>query len=232
MIPSIAKELDHGRKDVQARSGRVRNGWALPILWAGRFRKTYGPRGGQDTCRADFLDAWWRLRVGRGFQAMAIGRFLMELFGSGRYPLLETVEVFRPNAERSEQRIADQSAAAMAQYAAEFHARVHRTWIDAFADGLNRLVRPVVTLGLLYPIPATVLAPDKMGKVWLAIATLPAGYWAVIGIVLPFYFGGRMQVKALSASDWRAAAHAAAELAHVPKEENPALADWRLSNSG
>ena len=135
--------------------------------------------------------------------------FLKLLFGGGRNPIVETLETLRPNAENSAGRADEHRSAAQHQYAAEFYARSSRTWLDSLADGLNRLVRPVVTLGLLYPIPATVYAPERMSDVWSAMATLPQGYWAIVGIVLPFYFGGRMQVKALAATQWRAAASAA-----------------------
>ncbi len=154
------------------------------------------------------------------------------LFGGGRNVVTETIEVFRPNEENSAQRAADHATAALNQYATEFHHRENRNWLDALADGLNRLVRPVVTIGLLYPIPATVGNPERMASVWSALATLPPGYWAIVGIVLPFYFGGRMQMKALASSEWRAAADAASALsahADIQGEENAALADWRTS---
>ena len=165
---------------------------------------------------------------------MSFGQFIAALFGrrpEGGTIFSESVEVFRPNAEKSATRAAVQRKAALSQYQSEFHLRSNRTWIDAFADALNRLVRPVVSFGLLYPIAATVWAPERMAKVWVAIATLPPGYWAVVGIVLPFYFGGRMQVKALQASGWQAAAMAAAGLVSAQtaadSETNAALEDWK-----
>ncbi len=173
---------------------------------------------------------------------MGLGTILGAIFGagSGRNAIVETVGAFRPNAEAQAQREADHRSAALGQYAAEFHTRENRTWLDALADGLNRLVRPVVTIGLLAPIPMTVMDPAGMARVWLAIATLPPGYWAIVGIVLPFYFGGRMQMKALSASKWRAAAGAASALAgrvsddpthpetpDASHEPNAALDEWR-----
>ena len=157
--------------------------------------------------------------------------FLQNLFGVGSptNPVAETIEVFRENSEKSAQRAAQHRTAALAQYASEFHLRSNRTWLDAFADGLNRLVRPVVTIGLLYPIPATIYAPETMATVWTAIGTLPTGYWAVVGIILPFYFGGRMQVKALSAGNWHRAAQLAAALqpeeAEASDFDNAALSD-------
>ncbi len=172
---------------------------------------------------------------------MNIWPFLSGLFSNrqvGGNVMTDSIEVFRPNAERSAQRQATARAAAVVQYTSEFHHRANRTWIDAFADGMNRLVRPSVAFGLLYPVVATVWAPERMTIVWKAIATLPPGYWAVVGIVLPFYFGGRMQMKALQAAGWQAAAQAAATLpdpnknaqAHANGQANAALDEWAQSN--
>lgn len=160
-------------------------------------------------------------------------RWLISLFSSGRNPIVETVEVFRENAEAGAQRDADYRQAALAQYGREFHARSNRTWLDAFADALNRLIRPVMTIATLYPLVATVRAPAAMEEVWTALATLPNGYWALLGIIIPFYFGGRMQTKALDASMFKSAATAVAGLVgkggggDIQTEENSALADWR-----
>ena len=164
---------------------------------------------------------------------MAIGSFLKFLFGSSSNPVKETIEVFRPNAEANAQRVADYKTAALHQYAAEFHSRTNRTWIDSVADGLNRLIRPIVTLLMLYPLYATVQNPELMARVWTALATLPDGYWAVAGIVLSFYFGGRMQMKALNSSTMGAAAQALTalssddEIVDESTDSNPALDNWR-----
>ena len=164
---------------------------------------------------------------------MALGQVILGLFGaggSGPNVVKQTAEVFRENSENAAERAAQYATAALNQYAAEFHQRTNRTWVDILADGLNRLVRPLVTIAIFVPIPATVYAPAKMAEVWEAMATLPAGYWAVVGIILPFYFGGRMQTKALNAKNWRAAAAAVFDFQDARfarSEGNAALEEWR-----
>ena len=168
---------------------------------------------------------------------MSIGKLIAAGFRdrpTGGTVFSDSIEVFRPNAEKSAQRAAEHRTAVLSKYQSEFHSRQNRTWVDAIADSMNRLVRPVVSFGLLYPIIATVWAPEQMAQVWVAIATLPAGYWAVVGIVLPFYFGGRMQTKALEASHWLAASRAATDLIAVENDSrspdrNQALHDWKGS---
>ena len=63
-------------------------------------------------------------------------------------------------------------------------------------DGLNRLVRPVITFGLLGILPAVVIWPEGAAVAFAALALLPAGYWALVTVIIGFYFGGRMQLKA------------------------------------
>lgn len=138
--------------------------------------------------------------------------FIKALFG-GAGAVKDVAEVFTVNKEAQAARLVGLDAATVAQYAAEFHERQNRTWIDALADGLNRLVRPVLTIAIFAPIPMTIYAPDKAGNTWAALATIPTEYWAVMGVVISFYFGGRMQVKALgSRKSLEAAASAARAL--------------------
>jgi len=117
------------------------------------------------------------------------------LIKSGAKAVKDVSEVFRPNAEASEQREFEGDNARLAQYAAEFRALEKRTWADALADALNRLVRPIVALGILAPIPSAIAYPEYTAIAFASLALLPAGYWALVGVILPFYFGGRMQIK-------------------------------------
>jgi hypothetical protein len=103
--------------------------------------------------------------------------------------------VFKPNAEASEARGHAYDGAALAQYAAEF-AHPRRGWFDGLVDGLNRLVRLVITFGLLGILPAVVIWPEGAAIAFAALALLPAGYWALVTVIIGSYFGGRMQLKA------------------------------------
>lgn len=140
--------------------------------------------------------------------------FLGLLFGGGRNVVAETAEVFTVNKERQAQRISDRDMASLAQYAAEFHDRTNRGLIDRIADGMNRLVRPVLTLAIVSPLVLSVQYPETMAAALDAWAVLPSEYWAILGVVIAFYFGGRMQVKSHDAQkSIAAAAKAARDLA-------------------
>lgn len=122
------------------------------------------------------------------------------LFGGGAANIGATVErvagSFRPNAEAADAHDHRFDMAAHAQYAAEFRKLERRSSFDALVDGLNRLVRPLVTLTILGVIPAVILWPEHSAIAFAALALLPAGYWAVVSVIIGFYFGGRMQLKA------------------------------------
>lgn len=122
------------------------------------------------------------------------------LFGGGVRQVGHVVEqvggVFRPNAEADAKREHDYNSAALTQYAAEYHTRTNRTALDSLADGLNRLVRPMVTSLLFGALPYVVITPEHAAISIASLQLLPTEYWVLLGTVLSFYFGGRMQIKA------------------------------------
>jgi hypothetical protein len=117
-------------------------------------------------------------------------------------PAKELIEVFKPNAETSAERdhvermaLSDQDLASLQQFAAEFQAREGRTWWDSLVDGLNRLPRPLITLGILGFFVLAPLQPVRFLEVARIYALMPDGFWALLSVVIAFYFGGRMQLK-------------------------------------
>ena len=141
------------------------------------------------------------------------------LFGGGISQVGSTAEqvagVFRPNAENGAIRGHSYDSATLSQYAAEFHRRRNRTWIDSLADGLNRLVRPFITLAVFGVLPAVSIWPEHMAVVFVTWALLPTAYWGCFATILAFYFGGRMQIK--SQDFERSVAEAAARAPDVIK---------------
>jgi hypothetical protein len=76
-----------------------------------------------------------------------------------------------------------------AQFAAEFgHAR---NAFDSFVDGMNRLVRPLVTYGVIGMFAFMLANPAQFREVVEAAALTPAWMWALIATVIGFWFGGR-----------------------------------------
>jgi len=117
-------------------------------------------------------------------------------------PAKELIEVFKPNAEGEAQRghaerlaVSAQDLASLEQFAAEFQPRSQRTWWDSFIDGLNRLPRPLITLGVLAFFVLAPFDPLRFAQIARAYELMPDGFWALLSIIVAFYFGGRMQVK-------------------------------------
>ena len=177
------------------------------------------------------------------------------LFGNGRNVVRETAEVFRVNAEAHSQRNAAFSTAALQQFAAEF-AHPKKGLFDRFVDGLNRIPRPAMALGVLGLMVTAMADPIWFASRMQGIALVPDPLWWLLGAIVSFYFGARSQAKN---ADFQASI--AATMARAPEVtrnigalnaltagadgdvdadanpvahqgDNPALAEWKRSNDG
>ncbi len=128
---------------------------------------------------------------------MSLWRLVTSLFR----PAKELVEVFTPNAEQEAQRqheerltVSQQDLASLNQFAEEFRSRRPSTGWDSFVDGLNRLPRPLITLGILGLFVLAPVDPVRFLEIARAYQIMPDGFWALLSIIIAFYFGGRMQL--------------------------------------
>ena len=123
-----------------------------------------------------------------------IDRFFDVVFGSGRNAVVETVEVFRENAEAGAERGAKVQGQAMEQLGAEF--RVQRQSVfDVVMDGVNRLPRPALALGTLGLFISAMVDPLWFSERMQGIALVPEPLWWLLGAIVSFYFGARHQAK-------------------------------------
>ena len=109
--------------------------------------------------------------------------------------------MFKPNAEHEAERghlerlaLTGRTGLA-AQFAAEFQPRDGRTWWDSLVDGLNQPPRPLITLGILAFFVLAPLEPVRFLEIARAYQMMPDGFWALLSVIIAFYFGGRMQLK-------------------------------------
>ncbi|MBA1148265.1 hypothetical protein H0Z60_14510, partial [Ectothiorhodospiraceae bacterium WFHF3C12] len=140
-------------------------------------------------------------------------------------PAKDLTEVFVENREgrakrKHEETLADSdlNAAVLNQFAQEFAARERRTWWDSVVDGLNRLPRPLIALSLVGFFAAAPFFPERIIQVSRAYEVIPPGFWALLSIVIGFYFGGRMQLKAQDFRMKGRALEAARELTQIREE--------------
>ncbi|MGI9501034.1 MAG: holin family protein [Geminicoccaceae bacterium] len=139
-------------------------------------------------------------------------------------PAKELVEVFKPNAENEAERghrerleISRQDLASLEQFAAEFKSKRTSTSWDSFIDGLNRLPRPLITLGILGLFVLAPADPIRFLEIARAYQIMPDGFWALLSIIIAFYFGGRMQMTKQQMTITGGALDAAKEIVKVRK---------------
>lgn len=151
--------------------------------------------------------AWWNL--------------ITDIFTGGK----EVAEVFVENSEhrgqrQHEQQMADidRDRASLEQFSAEFHNRLNRTWWDSLVDGLNRLPRPLLTVAVLSFFVLAPINPERFLLIAKSFELMPPGYWALLSVIISFYFGGRMQLKSQDLKIRREAVTAAKELIAMKRE--------------
>ena len=109
---------------------------------------------------------------------------------------VETVAgVFTTNRENDAERSAEEQMALLQAYRAEFHERQNRNWVDSLADGFNRLIRPFIVTLIISIFVIAYVAPTRFAAITEAMQYVPDGYWALLSVIIAFYFGGRMQLK-------------------------------------
>ena len=84
--------------------------------------------------------------------------------------------------DKAEERAQQAMQGARDAYMAEFKYSSHSTKFDSFVDGMNRLVRPIVTYGLIAAVVGIFDIPEDINP----------NIWTPFTVVLAFWFGGRL----------------------------------------
>lgn len=105
--------------------------------------------------------------------------------------IADVIDRFVPSAKtRQENNESDKKATAESQDDARaMKFKSHDSWFDIFVDGVNRLIRPVITIGVISIIFGWVEQPD--------LDNIHPVILEVTLIVISFWFGGRFVVKDL-----------------------------------
>ena len=162
------------------------------------------------------------------------GKLLGWLFGGGVTAVGDTVknvtEVFRPNAEASAQRTHDETMAVTAQDMASLQQRIAEAanpgsgWFAGFVEALNRLPRPLITLGVLWWFVLPAIDPERFVIIAQGYSLVPEGMWAVLGVIVAFFFGGRLTLSKQQFDIKKSAVAAAHQIAQA----HQALATARI----
>ncbi|MBV0890410.1 holin family protein [Paracoccus sp. Z118] len=99
-------------------------------------------------------------------------------------------EVFTPNATRRMELDEEAYARAMAEHGQEFIS-AGGTWFDGLVNGMNRLPRPMLTLGTMGLFVYAMVEPASFALRMEGLALVPEPLWWLMGAIVSFYFGAR-----------------------------------------
>ena len=99
-------------------------------------------------------------------------------------------EVFRENATRRMELDEEAYARAIAEHGAEFQ-MPRAGWFDGLVNGLNRLPRPLLTLGTIGLFGYAMVEPIGFSERMEGLALVPDPLWWLMGAIVSFYFGAR-----------------------------------------
>lgn len=99
-------------------------------------------------------------------------------------------EVFTQNQTRRMELDEEAFARAMAEHGAEFAAPARSGW-DSAMNGLNRLPRPLLTLGTIGLFVYAMVDPVAFSARMEGLALVPEPLWWLMGAIVSFYFGSR-----------------------------------------
>lgn len=125
-----------------------------------------------------------------------LGRLVQALIGGGAQAVAAAVTPFTGDRVQEEQGRHGEMLARFQQFGAEFADRQHRTWWDSFIDGLNRLPRPAMALGVMGIFVWASADPVGFAAAAQAWALIPDEMWVVLGAVIAFFFGDRTLLSA------------------------------------
>lgn len=99
-------------------------------------------------------------------------------------------EVFTPNATRRMELDEEAYARAITQHQAEFQL-APSNWFDAVVNAMNRLPRPMLTLGTMGLFVYAMAEPVGFSQRMDGLALVPEPLWWLMGAIVSFYFGSR-----------------------------------------
>lgn len=99
-------------------------------------------------------------------------------------------EVFTQNQTRRMELDEEAYARAMSEHGAEFASPAHTGW-DSVMNGLNRLPRPLLTLGTIGLFVYAMVEPVGFSARMQGLALVPEPLWWLMGAIVSFYFGAR-----------------------------------------
>ncbi|WP_413205995.1 3TM-type holin [Rhodospirillum sp. A1_3_36] len=125
-------------------------------------------------------------------------KVISTLFGGGLNAMDGILGRFFVNKDNQEANVHGETGQVLAAYAAEFSAnRGNRTWWDSLVDGLNRLPRPAMALGVMGLMTWAPIDPVGFSQAMRAYALVPEWLAGTLFGIAAFYFTARHFEKRL-----------------------------------
>jgi len=125
-----------------------------------------------------------------------LNKLLQAVVGGGAQALAGAVTPFTGDKVQDETSRHGEMLARFQQFGAEFADRQDRTGWDSFIDGLNRLPRPAMALGVIAIFVWASADPVGFAAAAQAWALIPDEMWVVLGAIIAFFFGDRTLLSA------------------------------------
>lgn len=119
------------------------------------------------------------------------GKLLSFLVGGGAQAVSAAITPFTGDKQQVEDHRHAENMGRLSQFTAEFADRQNRTLWDSFIDGLNRLPRPILALGIIALFVWASADPVRFAAAAQAWALIPEEMWIVLGAIITFFFGDR-----------------------------------------
>ncbi|MBP7338686.1 3TM-type holin [Niveispirillum sp.] len=125
-----------------------------------------------------------------------LGRMVQAMIGVGAQAVAAAVTPFVGDKLQDEASRHGEMLARFQQFGAEFADRQNRTGWDSFIDGLNRLPRPAMALGVIGIFVWASADPAGFAVAAQAWSLIPEEMWIVLGAIIAFFFGDRTLLSA------------------------------------
>lgn len=125
-----------------------------------------------------------------------LNKLLQALVGGGAQALAGAITPFTGDRTQDETSRHGEMLARFQQFGAEFADRQGRNWWDSFIDGLNRLPRPAMALGVIGIFVWASADPVGFAAAAQAWSLIPEEMWVVLGAIIAFFFGDRTLLAA------------------------------------
>lgn len=119
---------------------------------------------------------------------------LRMIFGGGARAMADATigvtEIFRPNSEAEAHRTHTRFEEVLDQYGQEY-LLPREGWFDQFANGLNRLPRPILAFSVIGLFGYAMVDPLAFAERMTGLQLVPDQLWWLMGGIVSFYFGAR-----------------------------------------